>query len=169
MVLKLLLILCCLTPFDTSLLHKYEKQVEKFISKEFSQEEMQLDRIDFPRGELYAINQSSETKAFILVAEVAACRLGGCSSFEKINDANAAEYFDMMLLLDSEKNIINMAILDYFSEYGYEVTSKKYLKKFKGKNVCAFSTDSDGIDAVSGATVSSYALEAMISTLCDSF
>jgi hypothetical protein len=168
MVLSFILILLHLNLPDSTLLQKYEKQVHKVLEKEFSSEGLEFESLAFSRGELYVIKKAKKTKGYILVAEVAACRLGGCSAFEKINDNSSAEYFDMMLLCDEDKNIITISILDYFSEYGYEITSKKYLKKFKDKNVCSFSSDTDGIDAVSGATVSSYAMEAMIASLCES-
>ena len=152
---------------DSPLLNKYEKQIGKVIDKSFGADLDKLDQIEFNRGELYRFDLSNNDNGYFLLAEVAACRLGGCSSYEKLNDDLSAEYFDLLLILDANKKIIKIAILDYFSEFGYEITSKKYLRKFEGKEVCMFSNETDGIDAISGATISSFALEAMIGTLCE--
>ncbi|MBT8233664.1 MAG: FMN-binding protein [Bacteroidia bacterium] len=103
----------------------------------------------------------------ILIAEVAACNLGGCSSFENVKKDKNSEYFDLLLILNKEEEIVTIKILDYFSDYGYEITSKNYLKKYLGKQPCDFKNEIDGIDAISGATISSYALEGMISTMCE--
>lgn len=167
MVLSIIIFLFQLWGVENSLLLRYEKQVNKIISKELSLDKVQLAREEFSRGELYRISNANKSEGFLLVAEVAACRLGGCSTFEKLNDNKSSEYFDLLLLVDENKSIVKVSILDYYSEYGYEVTSRKYLKKFTHKNICNFSNDSDDIDAVSGATVSSYALEAMIGSLCE--
>ena len=151
---------------DHSLLDRYEKQSHNSINKHLSIDSYQLERQDFSSGELYQIQFDNQTKAYLLLAEVAACNLGGCHRFEKSSKNGSFEYFDLMVITDESKNILSVEILDYFSEYGYQITSKKYLKKFINKNVCAFSHELDGIDAISGATISSYALEDMLGLLC---
>ncbi len=146
---------------------RYQKQIDKQIKKVLDLDSYSIDTID----DLHIIKTSDDEVAYLLVTEVAACQLGGCVSQlqkeEMKNDGLGSEYFDAMILLDMEKKILKVKILDYFSDYGYEINSKRYLKRFEGKQVCEFSQNLDGIDAISGATISSMALEYVIGGLCD--
>ena len=160
-----LLLLNIFTPQD-SLLVKYEKSANKEIKKKLKLEEFDLQAKEFVEGELYQINQSGQAKAYLLLSEVAACNLGGCPTYKSVEQDASSEYFDLMAILDLESKIISIKILDYFSDYGYEITSKKYLRKFKGYKVCTISEEKDEVDAISGATISSYALEAKLGQLC---
>jgi len=158
---------------ETPLITKYSKEVHKSIKKACGLSEYELVTDD-NYVDLSLIMDGDVHQGYIYVAEVAACHLGGC--VPSINDASelfdkevslGSEYFDVLVILTPEKWIKKIKILNYFSDYGYEVTSKNYLKKFQEKSVCAFSTGDDGIDAISGATISSMALEGALAQLCD--
>lgn len=167
MVLILLFIISC-AQIDTpkgELLMKYDKEVRKGISKNLKIKDFDLLRREFKQGEAYSITKNEVAQGLIFVSEVAACNLGGCPSYKKVESDVSSEYFDMMVILDKRHNIRYIKILDYFSDYGYEITSKKYLKRFIGKNISSFQDESDDIDAISGATISSYALEGMLSQI----
>jgi len=153
------------------LYEKYEKTIHKVISKTFDAQDSNISFVEIPYelGCLKKVKKNSEDIGYLFISEVAACNLGGCNSFEKIKESASSEYFDLLLILDNQKNIKQIKILDYFSDYGYEITSKRYLKKFKGKNICTFSNQNDDIDAISGATISSYALEGSLDLLCQQF
>jgi len=153
------------------LYEKYEKTIHKVIGKTFDTKDSNISFVDLPYelGCLKKIKKKSEEMGFLFISEVAACNLGGCNSFDKIKKSRSSEYFDLLLILDNQKNIKQIKILDYFSDYGYEITSKRYLKKFVGKNICIFSNQNDDIDAILGATISSYALEGSLDLLCQQF
>jgi hypothetical protein len=167
MVLKLLLLLFCLQNFSDPLTDKYAAQVNEAIEKGLQLKDTRLVREKFTRGELHKIYHNNTFVGHVLIAEVAACNLGGCTAFENIKKEGNSEYFDLLMVIDVHNTIKALSILDYFSDYGYEITSRKYLKKYLGKNISEFSNDTDGIDAISGATISSYALEGMISLVSD--
>jgi len=168
----LITILNILTVFFTPvtetspLVEKYKEEISKAVLKIDNIDTPVFKQVPFTNGELYQFKDNSDQLYYLLIAEVASCKLGGCASFEDANDQLNSEFFDVLLILNHDKAIKNIKILDYFSDYGYEVTSKRYLKKFIDKEVCAFHNDNDEIDAISGATISSYALEGMIAQLC---
>ncbi|MBT8189564.1 MAG: hypothetical protein HKN67_04650 [Saprospiraceae bacterium] len=139
----------------------------KIVEKQFNIKEVALKKEDCNFGELFRVMDKTDHTGFILLSEVAACNLGGCHQYSEIKKTYASEFFDLLVITDLEMNIKHLKILNYFSEFGYQVTSKKYLKKFTGKNVCDFLDDTDEIDIVSGATISSYALEGKLAQLCN--
>jgi Na+-translocating ferredoxin:NAD+ oxidoreductase RnfG subunit len=67
------------------------------------------------------------------------------------------DYFDYMVILDTKREIINIRILKYRSEFGYEISNKGWLKQFYGKSSSGFEYGKN-IDALSGATFSAPAL-----------
>ncbi len=67
------------------------------------------------------------------------------------------EYFDYMIIVNSSFEIINIKILKYRSEYGYEISNKGWLKQFYGKPSTRFEYRKN-IDALSGATFSAPSL-----------
>ena len=85
MVLAILIFILNLGFSDSTLLDKYEKQINKSINKELGLETNSFESKAFSRGELYEIQSNDKLQGYLLISEVAACRLGGCSSFEKIN------------------------------------------------------------------------------------
>ena len=71
----------------------------------------------------------------------------------KVEEGDEFEQFFLYTLFNEEGELIDIKILDYQSEYGYEVTSKWWLKQFTKKWGQHFEY-SKNIDAISGATVS---------------
>ena len=61
--------------------------------------------------------------------------------------------------------ILKVKVLDYQSEYGYEICAKNWLKQFIGKKGCEVNYGND-IDAISGATVSGNAIVTDVQMLC---
>ncbi len=166
MVLILILMLQLVCTTDPS--QQYEKVMHRTIKKSLGIDggySLEHDgRID-----CYRIVSYGNLRGRIMVSSVAACHIGGCVAPSEHNNSGAlaSEYFDALILLDANDRIRKIKILDYFSDYGYEVNSGRYLKKFENKHVCDFAAGQDGIDAISGATISSMALEGIISQLCD--
>ena len=146
---------------------KYQKRIQKAVHKSFELKDYKLRKESDHLSEIFTIEKDSELKGYLVIAEVAACNLGGCPSYDQIKADRNSEYFDLLMITDSKKSIVHLSILDYFSDYGYEITSKKYLKNFIGKDICDFNSDKDGIDAISGATISCYALEGIIALTCE--
>jgi len=170
MVLILFLILAQVNGGESEkLIDKYFDKVKDYYEDhDLSLKEYTVLLEDKTVKEFYSVkNAKNQVESYFLISQVAACSLGGCTSLDEKSKTLSSEYFDLLVILDESKNIQYLKILDYFSDYGYEVTSKRYLKKFKNKNVCSFFEETDGIDAISGATVSSQALEYTLSLLCE--
>lgn len=97
--------------------------------------------------------------------------------FESIADASGAivvlssakgryEHFDYMVILKPNLEIIDIKILKYRSEYGYEISNKGWLKNFYGKPGSRFEYGKD-IDVVSGASFSANSLVNDINQIMD--
>ena len=67
------------------------------------------------------------------------------------------ENFDYMIIINPEFQIIDIKILKYRSEYGYEISNKGWLKQFYNKQGTRFEYRKN-IDTLSGATFSAQSL-----------
>lgn len=114
--------------------------------------------------ESYKIIQDQDPQGLLFLKEVKSCNLNGCSAIEKLNDNIGSEYFDISVITDDKLQIRSIRVLDYFSDYGYEISSRRYLAQFKGKNLCDISLEKPQVDGITGATIS---YDALISSLVD--
>lgn len=76
------------------------------------------------------------------------------------------ENFDYMILINPEYEIIDIKILKYRSEYGYEISNKGWLKQFYNKPGTRFEYRKN-IDTLSGATFSAQSLVHDINLIID--
>jgi len=141
------------------LILQYQNHVAKALQKnldEIENDKFQLSNIHLSYGgtEIYSVNQASNTEAYIYLSEVKSCALNGCGQSETKPQNLNSEYFDLMIICDKNLIIKHIKILDYFSDYGYEVSSKKYLKQYVGIPLDQFSKEQTQVDGISGATVS---------------
>ncbi|MEN8764349.1 MAG: FMN-binding protein [Wenyingzhuangia sp.] len=63
-------------------------------------------------------------------------------------------YFDYMVIFDTNGVIVHSKVLIYRESYGYEITSKRWLKQFIGKSPQDSLIYKQTVDAISGATIS---------------
>lgn len=166
MVLVTKLILFILLSSSTSLFETYHKEINSTIKGLFKGEQIDYQDKPYPFGEIREILIGGQNAGYLLISEVATCNLGGCQ-IKGSNENLDSESFDMLVVISPNNEVLSIKILDYFSDYGYEITARKYLKKFIGKNICDFSKKVDGIDGISGATISCNALENSLSLLCE--
>ncbi len=66
--------------------------------------------------------------------------------------------FDYLVVYDHTKTIVLVEIYTYRSSHGYQITSKKWLNKFKGLKASDKIEIGEDVDAISGATLSSFGL-----------
>lgn len=155
---------------------KYQKKIVKEVSKtldteihavEFVEREHDLSK-GYYQSTCFDVEDraSGEIKGQVYFRSVKTCTLGGCQNPEEIKSPNAGyEFFDLAIILDTQGHIKKLKILSYLSDYGYEITSKRFLKKFYGKSPCELA-ETNQIDAISGATISSNALINEVHLLC---
>ena len=62
--------------------------------------------------------------------------------------------FDYMVVFDKNHKIVFTKVLIYREDYGFEITSRRWLKQFLGKSTEDQLVYKKDIDAISGATIS---------------
>ena len=95
---------------------------------------------------------------YIYVGRVNSCRAGGCSINNKIPLDSNSEYFDYYILFDADKTVQTVKVFNYQATHGQEITAKGWLKQFIGYNGSELLQVDKNIDAISGATISVYAI-----------
>lgn len=110
------------------------------------------------RGKFFLIKNNYVSQyRYIYVGRVNSCRSGGCSNSNLTQDEEA-EYFDYFILFDKTKTIRNLKVFNYQATHGQEITAKGWLKQFIGYNGTSKLQVEKNIDAISGATISVYAI-----------
>jgi len=143
-----------------------EKVINKAIKKAFGVEEYSLQALtEFSKQELLAgsfsnIYNNENKLGIIYNGRVNSCRIGGCSAEgyeESVIDLDA-EYFDYIVVYNLEQEIKFLKIYNYNATYGYEITSKAWLKQFLNYNGEESLKLNKQIDGISGATISADAM-----------
>jgi len=141
-----------------------EKEIEKVWGyKSFVKEEILIpDSIIGPKmnGKFFAINSENPNaqNKFAFIGRVNSCRVGGCSISGEAAGNAESEYFDYFILLDSTAKVELVKVFNYQATHGQEVTAKGWLKQFNGFDGTTNLEVGKNIDAISGATISVYAI-----------
>ena len=101
---------------------------------------------------------SNELKTYIYVGRVNSCRQGGCSNPSQTLTIETPEYFDYLIVFDSNVSVQQVKVYNYQATHGQEVGNKGWLKQFQGYDGNRSLTIGKNIDAISGATVSVYSI-----------
>ena len=153
---------------------KVDRVISKQISKIWKDQEITQTPINtsldiefdlfFEGNELHRLDDSESTIGFLLLRRGFGCKIGGCGGVGEQGEGQicsaegvAYEYFDYIILFDSDLTIVKMAVVDYPGDYGYEITSKGWLKQFIGYNGTTLRYGKE-VDAISGATISANSL-----------
>lgn len=144
---------------DVSLPKVVEKRFQRSIQKLFDGEEYTKTPIvltdsiaAISNSYFYALENPDKTKKYIVGLTIAnGCKIGGCNiNAEKMDEF---EVFYLYSLYNRQGHLIDLKILDYQSDHGYEITSKWWLKQFVKHQESVYEY-SKNIDAISGATTS---------------
>ena len=128
----------------------YRKAVDKNISSILGKGELKHLRTD--SGKEYFSFMSTEGR--------------NTSSVVLSSAKGRFENYDYMIIINSEYEIIDIKILKYRSEYGYEISNKGWLKQFYNKPGIRFEYRKN-IDTLSGATFSAQSLVNDINLIID--
>jgi Na+-translocating ferredoxin:NAD+ oxidoreductase RnfG subunit len=110
-------------------------------------------------GKYFLIStENSSQYQFVYVGRVNSCRAGGCSISTDIHKDSGSEYFDYYILFDTNKTVQSVKVFNYQATHGQEITSKGWLSQFIGYNGSEPLQVNKNIDAISGATISVYAI-----------
>ena len=153
------------TDLSPKVLKSIDKEIKK-IWKEINVSRVPLlidhsktQHLEFNTNNAFALLNHTDTLAYLFVQRTNGCAIGGCTNnqINNINFTERYEHFDYMAILNKDLSIKKIKILVYDGEYGYEITSKLWLKQFigyEGKKL-EYGTD---IQAISGATVSAQSI-----------
>ena len=97
-------------------------------------------------------------KKYVYVGRVNSCRQGGCSNPTETLNIQTSEYFDYLIVFDSNISVQLVKVYNYQATHGQEVTNKGWLKQFQGYDGNRSLTVGKSIDAISGATVSVFSI-----------
>lgn len=95
---------------------------------------------------------------YAYVGRVNSCRTGGCAAPGNITGEIGYEYFDYFILFDARGSILQTKVFNYQATHGQEITARGWLKQFDGYSGKTDLRVGHGIDAISGATISVYAI-----------
>lgn len=114
-------------------------------------------------GKFFRINEPEATVRFAYVGRVNSCRAGGCSKPDgaaPTPEELEYEFFDYFLLFDDQARVQAIRVYNYSASYGYEITAPGWLRQFVGYAGERELIVGKDVDAITGATVSVYAITA---------
>ncbi len=113
------------------------------------------------QGKFFKIVETNNVKSryYLYIGRVNSCRAGGCSSSSGQPIENPEyEYFDYFILFDNAATVRLVKVFNYEATHGQEITAPGWLKQFSGYSASKYLKVGKNIDAISGATVSVYAI-----------
>lgn len=117
------------------------------------------NRQDMSEGTFYAISfVSGIGQHYAYVGRVNTCRAGGCSLGSTANDVLIFEHFEYFILFDATGRVILTGIHNYQASHGQEISSRGWLRQFRGHQAGRALEVGKQVDAIAGATISVYAI-----------
>jgi hypothetical protein len=141
------------------------KDIQK-LNGSVTLEDMVIQEILLPKarivdeGKYYNVwnNTTEKYINYLYIGRVNSCRAGGCNIDRPLNPGETTEYFDYYILYDPECKIKQVRVYNYQASHGQEVTAKNWLKQFIGFDDKSSLRVGKNVDAISGATISVYAI-----------
>lgn len=141
-----------------------DKKIDKLVKKVFKKEDpLSLRPFNLPAEfrdqshiELFTITKDSIKRGFVAVTLANGCEEGGCSAtdFDEDNEfSDKYEQYYFATVFDVKGKILRVKVIEYDSQYGYEIMSRGWLKQFASTKNDEFIYGKN-IDAIAGATVS---------------
>ena len=121
--------------------------VYKSIAKIFNSQTCNLDHID---DTFYSISEDETIIGYLAVTDAP-------SKFHR---------FDYYVLFNNKEEILKIEILQYRENYGAEICSKRWLRKFVGIDTKNSQAYHNTIDAISGATISVNSIKYDVLKIC---
>lgn len=142
------------------------KTVNSEIKKTFSTESFELEELDImvvdeenKNGVYASVRINEKVVGYAYVGRVNSCRTGGCSlNKEELKADGSHEYFDYLVLFDNRISVKIVKVINYQASHGHEISARGWLKQFIGYNGQDEMQVGKNIDAISGATISVYAI-----------
>jgi len=136
-------------PLPNHLLNKMNKSAIKLWGKEVSfTQEISIDHMN-PDHHVFEASLGGSAIGYAIISRALGCKIGGCSP--KNSEESNFEDFYYLTLVNRNHKIIQVKVLEYTSDHGYEIANKGWLKQFQQGN---YFKVGQNIDAISGATIS---------------
>jgi hypothetical protein len=140
------------------------RRIEKKISKIYKVSTFELLKLDdIPSGyhdanagiySFYEIkDEKNKIMGHVAYGMTHVCYFGGCTSLTDQSKNIQREEVQYIIYFDAKQFIKYIEIIDFESNYGYEIAAKWWLKQFNAQRPGSFKLN-DNIDGISGATVS---------------
>ncbi len=170
---KLILTVCLVLSMFDSFTQENIDYHPKSLFKEFEKynlpKDYNLDEIIIPdsivkknhvNGKIFLMPESNDENGikYIYIGRVYSCRAGGCAMPGGPSANLDQEYLDYYILYNGEIMIKLVKVFNYQATHGQEVTVRGWLKQFIGYDGRDNLQIGKNIDAISGATISVYAL-----------
>lgn len=137
---------------------KITKSIQKILKvDDFTLEEIKGDSTWYINGKFFKVNQTEDLSNTVYIGRVNSCRAGGCSVYHESEDGSY-EYFDYLITFNKLKQVVGVKVFNYQATHGQEMTAKSWLKQFVGLEEESEFDVGKQIDAISGATISVYAI-----------
>jgi len=158
-------------PAKNEMQQKFEKKINKMLKKVYGkntitiEEKFLADALDgTPNRSLFSLHQNGNKIGTLVINNARGCKINGCKS----TGGGDAKYEDFWygVIFDNDLKIKLVRVLEYSSDYGYEISSKNWLKQFKGFTGCDLRYGGREVDVISGATVSGKSIVSDLSNLC---
>jgi len=117
---------------------KYNSIINKSITKIFSTQTYKINELKGINAPFYIIKNKDIILGYLVVAHAP-------SKFHR---------FDYYIIFDKKVDILKIEILKYRENYGAEICSKRWLKKFINISTNDYAEYNKKIDGISGATIS---------------
>lgn len=154
----------------------FRDKIEKLIHKQWKGWDVELKEVTLNEElgsglsdrQVYRLNHQDSLLGFLVLSRAYGCHEGGCNDETSVADRvvdSSYEIFYYAVLFNREMNIELVRILQYESEFGYEICGKRWLGQFRGSNGCELEYGQQ-IDGISGATVSAKSITYDINNLC---
>ena len=145
------------------------KKINKEIVKLWGIEQPTIEEISIPdfikqqnyiQGRYFLVSDKNNVSHinYMYIGRVNSCRAGGCSISMDPNENFETEYFDYFILFDAASSVQLVRIYNYMATHGHEVSAKGWLRQFDGYDGTITLEVGKNIDAISGATISVYAI-----------
>lgn len=150
-----------------------EKKLEKQIAAVWKNQPVSKSEIEQvsiseeePDRHFFEICSDSALIGYAILSKSYGCRVGGCAVYsDNMDKSGSYDPFYYGIITGTDFSIKNVQVFEFYSEYGYQITHKKWLAQFIGTNGIGLQYGSD-IDAISGATISAKSLIEDVDVAC---
>ena len=140
-----------------------ERRILKRVTKIYDNEHVTINLLnqlppDYQESEskiikAYSLTSNQQLIGHVFYGITYACHFGGCAAPTSDKKNMGREEIKYLVYLDLNKKVKYLEIIDFESNYGYEIASNWWLKQFYNKRIGEFIFNQN-IDGISGATVS---------------